>query len=325
MNEHSDNIGEELRGSARQALRFLKWLIPVLALFYLGDGFYTIGTNEIGVREFMGRVVDRQVMPGLHYTLPRPFGRIHKVPVMRSESVVIDDFFQDPAPGSRASIFKELTGLESYALSGDNNTVEIKVIVHYRYTDPFEFLFGATRKEVLMRDIVCREIIHLLAVRPVDLILTRGREMIRGALHQGIQERLDRNRTGITVDRVDIREIRPPVVVQRFFDDVINAQIDRKQMESRAHAFATDEVAQARADADRRVQEAAAYRRRVVEEATGESERFLELLDEYRKVPEITRKRLYLEFARDTLGRLKNTYLIDHREETRPPRPRIMP
>ncbi len=325
MNRNPDSIGEELRSSARQARRFLKWVIPALAVFYLSDGFYTIGTNEMGVREFMGRVVDRQVMPGLHYTLPRPFSRIHKVPVMKSESIVIDDFFQDPAPGSRAAIFRELTGLESYALSGDNNTVEIKVIVHYRNTDPFEVLFGATRKEILMRDIVCREIIHLLAVRPVDLILTRGREVIRGALHQGIQERLDRNRTGITVDRIDIREIRPPAVVQRFFDDVINAQIDRKQMESRAHAFATDEVTRARADGDRRVQEAAAYRNRVIEAATGESARFLDLLEEYRKVPRITRKRLYLEFARETLGRLKNTFLIDHRDENRPPRPRIMP
>ncbi len=325
MNHDRNSIGSELKSSLRQAGCFTGWTILALILLYFATGFYTIDSNELGVREFMGRVVDRQVMPGLHYTLPRPFSRIHKVQVTKSESIVVDDFFQDPDPRSRAAIFKELTGLESYALSGDNNTVELKVVVRYRETDPFNSIFGVARKEVLLRDIVCREIIHLLAVRPVDLILTRGREVIGLTLQTGIQEKLNRNRTGITIDGVDIREIRPPTGVQRFFDDVINAQIDRKQMESRAHSFATEEITKARADGDRREQEASAYRSRVIEAATGESERFLELLDEYRKVPEITRQRLYLEFARETLGRLKNTYLIDHREETRPPRPRIMP
>ncbi len=325
MDYGQTSIGEELRNSVRQARRFLKWVILALLLVYLADGFHTVGTNELGVRELMGRVVDRQVMPGLHYTYPRPFGRIRKVPVLKSESLVADDFFQDADPGSRAAIFYSLTGLESYALSGDNNTVEVKVVVHYRNTDPFFALFGVAQKEMLLRDIVCREIIHLLSVRPVDLVLTRGREVIGQALHAGIQERLDRNRTGITVDRVDIREIRPPAVVQNFFDDVINAQIDRKQMESRARSYATAEIARARAEGDRMVREASAYRNRVVEAATGESARFLDLLEEYRKVPEITRKRLYLEFAREVLGGLKNTYLVDREGGAAPARLRIMP
>ncbi len=325
MNRDQASIAEELRSSARQARRFLKWVILALAVFYLGTGFYTIGSNELGVLEVMGKVVDRQVLPGLHYAYPRPFGRVYKVPVRKSESLVVDDFFQDAAPDSRASVLYSLTGLESYALSGDNNTVEVKVVLHYRPSDPFASIFGVARKETLLRDIVCREIIHLLAVRPVDLVLTRGREVIGQALHSAIQERCDLNRTGITVDRVDIQEIRPPAVVQNFFDDVINAQIDKKQMESRAEAYATAETARARAEGDRLVREASAYRNRVVEAATGESRRFLDLLEEYRKVPEITRKRLYLEFARETLKGLKNTYLVDRKDETGPARLRILP
>jgi membrane protease subunit HflK len=325
MNQDQTSIAEELKSSARQARCFLKWVALALVVFYLGTGFYTIRSNELGVLEVMGKVVDRQVLPGLHYTYPRPFSRIYKVPVRKSTSLVVDDFFQDPSPDSRASVFYGLTGLESYALSGDNNTVEVKVVLHYRSTDPFASLFGVAQKETLLRDIVCREIIHLLAVRPVDLVLTRGREVIGQALHSGIQERCDRNRTGITVDRVDIQEIRPPTVVQSFFDDVINAQIDKKQMESRAESYATAEIARARAEGDRLVREASTYRNRAIEAATGESERYLKLLEEYRKVPEITRKRLYLEFARESLSQLKNVYLVDRQDGPGPARLRVLP
>ncbi len=325
MDREQNSIAAELKSSARQARRFIKWVVLALACFYLGTGFYTISTNELGVLEVMGKVVDRQVLPGLHYTYPAPFSRVYKVPVRKSESLVVDDFFQDPAPDSRASIFYGLTGLESYALSGDNNTVEVKVALHYRSTDPFDALFGVAQKQTLLRDIVCREIIHLLAVRPVDLVLTRDREAIGQALRSGLQAKLDLNRTGITVDRVDIQEIRPPAVVQNFFDDVINAQIDKKQMESRAESYATAEVARARAEGDRKEREASAYANQVIEAATGESERFLKLLEEYRKVPVITRKRLYLEFAREVLGRLKNTYLVDRKEGTGPARLRVLP
>ena len=325
MNQDQHSVSEELRSSARQARKFLKWVLLALAVFYLGSGFFTIKSNELGVLEIMGKVVDRQVMPGLHYSYPRPFSRVYKVPVSKSDSLVVDDFFQDPSPESRASLFYGLTGLESYALSGDNNTVEIKVILHYRSTDPFQSLFGVAQKKILLRDIVCREIIHLLAVRPIDLVLTRGREVIGQALHAGIQKRCDLNRTGITVDRVDIQEIRPPGVVQSFFDDVINAQIDKVQMESRAESYATAEIARARAEGDRLVREGRTYRNQVIEAATGESERFLKLLGEYRKVPEITRKRLYLEFARECLNRLKNLYLVDRRESAEPVRLRVLP
>lgn len=325
MNNDQTSIAGELRSSARQARRLIKWVILALLAFYLGSGFYTIKTNELGVLEIMGKVVDRQVLPGLHYAYPAPFSRVYKVPVRKSESLVVDDFFQDPARDSRASVFYGLTGLESYALSGDNNTVEVKVVLHYRSSDPFEAIFGVAQKETLLRDIVCREIIHLLAVRPVDLVLTSGREVIGQDLQAGIQKKLDLNRTGITVDRVDIQEIRPPAVVQNFFDDVINAQIDKKRLESRAQSYATAEVARARAEGDRKEREASSYSNQAIEAATGQSERFLKLLEEYRKVPAITRKRLYLEFARESLSQLKNTYLVDRKDGAGPARLRVLP
>ena len=139
------------------------------------------------------------------------------------------------------------------------------------------------------------------------------------------QKKLDQNRTGLTIHQVDIKDIRPPVSVQAYFDDVINAQIDREKMKSRAESYANEEIARARAEGDRTKKEATAYRDKVIQAANGESERFLKLLSEYRKVPEITRKRLYLEFVRNCLSRIKNTYLVDRKGDTTPANLRIFP
>ncbi len=304
---------KNLKEAAGNTLNFARWVLLVLIAIYLLRGFYTIKSDELGILERLGKVVDRAVTPGLHYSPPWPFSKVYKVPVKKVKRILINDFYQDPAPNSRSSIFYNLTGLESYCLSGDNNAVEIQTVVQYTASDPFDYLFGTSGGDVLLRDIVSREIIQALTVRPVDAILTYGKKEIEGLLHRRVQKKLDANRTGLMISAVEIKEIRPPSGVQEYFDDVINAKVDKKKMISRAESYRNEEIPQARAQADRSRKEAEAYRDEVIAAAQGESSRFLDKLEEYAKAPGVTRKRLYLEFARETLNRLNNVYLLDEK------------
>jgi membrane protease subunit HflK len=54
-------------------------------------------------------------------------------------------------------------------------------------------------------------------------------------------------------------------------------------------------VPEARGEAEAILQRAKGYQRQTVAEATGQSARFVKVVEEYRKAPEVTRKRLYLE------------------------------
>ena len=49
-------------------------------------------------------------------------------------------------------------------------------------------------------------------------------------------------------------------------------------------------------------EDAAAYKNQIVQEALGESQRFLSVYEEYKKAPDITRKRLYLETMEKVLS-----------------------
>ena len=318
-------IKSDLNQAIRKTRRFGLWIFLGIALLYGCFGFYKIETKQLGVLQVLGRVVNKRVLPGLHYTYPWPFAKVYRVPVKSSKRFVMDDFFQGNDPQSRSSIFYNLTGLESYCLSGDNNAVEVEIVVQYNISDPYLYIFGSTNKESLLRSIISRELIRLLSDRPVNIILTTGKRKIKALLREDAQLLLNEDLSGLRVASIDIKEVRPPASVQSYFDDVINARVDKQKMISRAQSYRNEELARARSEADRQIKEAEAYREKVIKAAQGESRRFLDTLSEYNKEPRITRMRLYVEFVRGCLSRIKNTYLIEKNEKRLSAKLRIFP
>lgn len=318
-------IQSDLNQAIQKTRRFGFWIFLGIILIYGCFGFYKIETTQLGVLQILGRITNKRVRPGLHYTFPWPFSKVYRVAVKSSKRFVLDDFFQGSDPQSRSSVFYNLTGLESYCLSGDNNAVEVKIVVQYNISDPYLYIFGATNKEALLRSIVSRELIRLLSDRPVNIILTTGKRKLKALLRETAQSHLDKDSSGLRIASIDIKEVRPPANVQSYFDDVINAQVDKQKMISRAQSYRNEELARARSEADRQIKQAEAYRDKVVKAAQGESRRFLDTLTEYNKAPKITRMRLYVEFARDCLSRITNTYLIENNRGERPARLRIFP
>jgi len=311
----TSTVRQELRSSVGQAHRFVFWvavvLLGLLLIYEAGTVFYSIKSNELGVLEVLGRVTERRVPPGLHLKWPWPLSRVHRVPVKEVKRLAVDTFFQGGGPDSRASLFYRLTGLESYCLTGDNNAVEIAAVIQYTIDDPYLYVYGAVEKEEVLRDAVCREMIHLMAARQVDEVLTYGKKEIEQELRRRVQDDIDRNRTGITVSMVEIKEIRPPTTVQSYFDDVINAQVDRKKMISRAESYRNQQLPAARGERERLLRAAEAYRDQVVKTAQGQTRRFLDRLAEYGKAPGLTRRRLYFEFAREVVPGLGQVTVID--------------
>ena len=116
-----------------------------------------------------------------------------------------------------------------------------------------------------------------------------------------LQDILDRYESGLHVLAVQLQEVQPPAAVRAAFDDVIAAAQDRSRSVNEAEGYANEVLPAARAEAAELTEEARAYREVTVAEATGRSTRFVALLTAYRKAPEVTRKRLYLETMEEIL------------------------
>ena len=135
----------------------------------------------------------------------------------------------------------------------------------------------------------------------MDDVLTTGREQIAFDVKDRLQQRLDDYLTGIEVVTVNVKESKPPDAVREAFDDVVKAREDEVRLRNQAETYANEVVPIARGDAQRTIQDAEGYKNKVISEAEGDASRFSQLLVEYKKAPEVTRQRLYLDAVQSVM------------------------
>ena len=143
----------------------------------------------------------------------------------------------------------------------------------------------------------------------MDSFLSGGRGDLVRQTKELLQTILDRYETGLILTSVNLQDPQPPEEVQDAFQDAIKAQEDEVRFKNQAEAYARDIVPRARGDAKRMREEAGAYKDQIIAKAEGESSRFTQILDQYRKAPEITRKRMYLETMEEVLANTSKVIL----------------
>jgi len=129
----------------------------------------------------------------------------------------------------------------------------------------------------------------------IDFTMTEGRVQAQDQVKTLLQELLDQYQTGLLVTEARLLAVDPPVDVRDAFHDVVRAFEDRERLVKEAEGYAEQVVPEARGGAAQMVLEAEAYREQRLIRAEGDAARFLALLTEYRKAPEVMRERLYLE------------------------------
>jgi membrane protease subunit HflK len=183
----------------------------------------------------------------------------------------------------------------SLMLTQDENIVELPVTVQYNISDVKSFVLQVKNPEISLKHATDSAVRHVVGSSKLDDVLSAGREQIGAEVMQRLQAYLDMYGTGINVRKINIQEGKPPSQVKEAYDDVIKAREDRERVVNEAQAYSNGIIPEARGRAQRAIEEATAYREKVIAEAEGEAQRFDQLLVEYRKAPEVTRQRLYLD------------------------------
>ena len=144
----------------------------------------------------------------------------------------------------------------------------------------------------------------------MDFIITEGRDAIASNTETLMQETLDAYETGLNVTTVNLESAQPPEAVQAAFSDAIKAREDEQRFINEAEAYSNEIIPQARGEAKSILEAAKGYRVKVVKASEGESIRFLKLLNEYKKAPEVTKDRLYIDTMERVLSN-SSKVLID--------------
>lgn len=198
-------------------------------------------------------------------------------------------------------------------LTKDENIVDVTLTVQYRIIDPAAYLFQDANPEKSIRGSMESAMREVIGKSHLDDIITANREAIAIAVQKGTQDLMNLYKTGLVLTSINIQEANPPEAVKAAFNDAIKAREDKERLQNQAQTYANDVVPRSRGAAARQIEDAKAHKAKVVAEADGESARFLALLREYEKAPQVTRERLYLETVEQVL-QSSNKVMLDVKE-----------
>ncbi len=282
-------------------------VVGVLAVTLVFNTLYQIDPEEVGVVLRMGRYT-RTAEPGLRAKMPF-IETVTKVPVQRQ---LKQEFgFRTVEAGVRSRFESAAFGEEAVMLTGDLNVAVVEWIVQFRVSDPYDFLFkvrNLTDTFRAMNEAVMREIV---GDRTVTEVLTVGRQEIESRVEERLQALVGQYEMGISIEQVVLQDVNPPDPVKPSWDEVNQAQQQRDRMINEARALYNQIIPRARGEALQTILQAEGYALNRVNRAQGESTRFKALYDAYRRAPEVTRQRLYLETIERVLPRVGRKVFLD--------------
>ena len=280
---------EAVRGQIGRRLANVVLVLVSLAVLaaWAWFGLYQLDPGQHAVILRLGQY-DRTVQsPGLKWHLPPP---LESHDVVNVEALEREEFGftgdGEPTPQQRH---------EGTIQTRDNNIVHVNFVVQYQIKDAFESRYRIASVRDTLRDTAQAAVREVIGHTTVDGVLSEQRGRVQSETRELLQSILDRYQSGLLIQGVKLQEVQPPPEVQAAFDDVVAANQDRDRAINEAQGYANEVLPRARAQAVELRQSAQGYRDAKIAEAEGQAARFSALLEEYRKAPQVTRQRLYLE------------------------------
>jgi membrane protease subunit HflK len=286
-------------------VRRLARLIALVAVaMYILSGIYVVQPDERGVVKRLGRVVTADVQPGIHCRIPWPIDSVARPQVTAVKRMSIG-----------YKIVDQIRGLtpeprETQFVTGDENIIEVQLLIQYVVKDPAKFLYATEEPHWLVRKVGESVITEKIGALGVDELLTTAKVEVAAAVKGRAQDVLDSYGAGVEIVAAHLQEVNPPREVADAFRDVASAREDKSRIVQEASGYANRIVPMARGDAQQLITEAEGYRTEKIKTAEGESHRFRATVAEYWKSPAVARQRLYLEVMEEVLLKVRK-YVVD--------------
>lgn len=287
---------------------FLRFALIAAVILVVLTSWFQVGPESVGVVLRLG-AYQREVPPGLHFKIP--FG-LEKVYIVETQRQLKEEFgFRTLQAGVNTRYSQSNFEQESLMLTGDLNVAVVEWTVQYRIVDPYNFLFQVRDIRETFRYMSQAIIRELVGDRTINEVLTAGRTELALTAQIQLQELCEQYETGIRVEQVILQDVTPPDEVKPAFNEVNQAQQQKETLINEARAEYNRAVPQARGVALQTIQQAEGYALGRVNRAKGEAERFISVYEEYRKAPEVTRQRIYLETMQLVLPNVGRKLVVD--------------
>ena len=280
--------------------------IAIAIVIWLLLGLYSVGPDEVGVVQRFGKY-NRVVGSGLNYHIPYPIETVKTPKVTEVKRIEIG--FRTVGKNQYRTIEQE-----SLMLTGDENIVDAELIVQYKIKDPIDYLFNFIGPELTLREASEASLRTVIGRHNIDEALTSGKLMIQEETKELLQIILDKYETGVIVVAVQLQDVSPPKQVIDAFKDVASAKEDKNRMINEAEGYRNDVIPKARGQAQAMIRESEGFRESRIKRAEGDVAKFKAIVKEYTKAKEVTKERLYLEAMEEILPGI-DKYIVPNGED----------
>jgi membrane protease subunit HflK len=190
---------------------------------------------------------------------------------------------------------------EALMLTGDMNILSVELIVQFRIRDSQEFLFNVADMGETIQKATEAAIRQVVGQSELDEALTTGKADIQQKTQDLLQKILDDYQSGVQIAAIQLQDVDPPDQVAGAFKDVASAKEDKEKLINQSESYRNDIIPKAKGEAAQVVNQAQAYGQSRVRRAEGEADRFKKMLVEYRQDKRVIRTRLFLETLEEVL------------------------
>jgi len=278
-------------------------LLGAALALWLFTGVYMVGPDEVGVVRTFGEYT-RVAQSGLNYHFPYPIEQVNTPAVTEVKRIEIG--FRTLRNGQYRTVEKE-----SLMLTGDENIVDAEMIVQYKIKDPVSYLFNIVEPELTVRQAAEASLRTVVGRNKIDETLTTGKFAIQEGTKTQLQLILDKYESGIHIVAVQLQDVSPPKEVIGAFKDVASAKEDKNRMVNQAEGYRNDVIPKARGEAEAMIRDAEGFKQARIKRSEGDAAKFTTILKEYRKAKSITQKRLYLETMEKVLPDIEKIIIPD--------------
>ncbi len=291
MEEKNLYTVEDLIETLRNRFKFFKkiTILPVI-IIYLMSGAFMVGPDEEAVLLIFGKY-NKTVGSGIQWHFPYPIGR--KIKVKTTKVYRVEVGFRTIEVGPPAK-YRDIPK-ESLMLTGDENIIDLDFSIQYKIVNLKDYLFKVKDPQKAIISAAEASMRQVVGMFNIDESLTEGKSNIQILTRDKLQEVLDTYNIGIQILNVQLQDVQPPKPVLQAFKDVASAREDRIRYINEANGHANDIIPKARGEAKKVINEARAYKEKRVREANGDVDRFLNLYENYKLGKDVTRTRMYLE------------------------------
>lgn len=304
-------LKERYKFSSFSGLPFALLVVAALVILAGLNSYYTVEPQETAVVKRFGKFT-HTTDAGLHFKIP--FGVDHVQKVVTGRVLQREYGYRTVQPETRSRLASKGYEEESIMLSGDLNVVDLQWTVQYKIEEPVAYLFRVHDVEGTLDDISESVIRRIVGNRYSDDVLTVGRASIAEQARVEIQNIMDEYQSGLRIVTVQLQNVNPPDAVKGAFNEVNESQQEKERMINEAQEAYNQRIPRAQGQARQTVTQAEGYALERVNRSEGEVRRFIEILGEYEKAPDVTRRRMYIEAFESLSDKFEHLYVIDEKQ-----------